>query len=239
VFRVEASSRFIQQVTINPAEDSALTFKSVCRWKALPEAGGHASKCGVTRRKTFGRMCLVAQSAEIEPVMLSHERNLSRDRARAGKGARSAIVTSVRTSITAIFPLLVACTAPGKPNPEYPRSEAVCQYVGLDSVETQQRADMDSLSFVATYRFRDSHTPATETPVGVKFQVNRSRVDELRSHLASQPEVVCAPDHDAHYQVRVKPLPEPGSSVPAPPPSESNAPLPGPGQPPPSGPIIR
>jgi len=139
------------------------------------------------------------------------------------------------------LPLLVACAEPGKPNPEYPRSEAVCQYVGLDSVESQQRADMDSLSFVATYRFRDSHTPATETPVGVKFQVNRSRVDELRSHLASQPEVVCAPDHDAHYQVRVKPLPEPGSSIPGPAPTapESNAPLPGPGQPPPSGPIIR
>jgi len=222
-----------------------LTFKSVCRWKALPEAGGHASKCGVTRRKTFGRTCLGALSAEIEPVMLSHERNLSRDRARAGKGAHPAFVTTVRTSISAcsgwiaVIPLLVACAASGKPNPEYPRSEAVCQYVGLDSVETQQRADMDSLSFVATYRFRDSHSPATETPVGVKFQVNRSRVDELRSHLASQPEVVCAPDHDAHYHVRVKPLPEPGSSIPAPPPSESNAPLPGPGQPPPSGPIIR
>jgi hypothetical protein len=236
VFRVEASSRFIQQVTINAAKDSALTFKSVCRWKALPEACGHASKCGATRRKTFGRMCVCAQSAEIEPLMLSHERNLGRDRARAGKGVRSAIVTTVRTA--AFFSLVVACAEPGKPNPEYPRSEAVCQYVGLESVESQQRADLDSLSFVATYRFRDSHTPATETPVGVKFQVNRSRVDELRSHLASQPEVVCAPDHDAHYQVRVKPLPEPASSIPGPPPPESNAPLPAPGQPP-SGPIIR
>jgi hypothetical protein len=160
--------------------------------------------------------------------MLSHERTFGRDRARAG-----VIVTAVCTAWPAVFSLVFACAEPGKPNPQYPRSEAICQYVGLESVESQQRSDMDSLSFVATYRFREPHTPATESPLGVKFQVNRSRVAELRSHLESQPEVVCAPDHDAHYHVRVKPLPEPPTTIaePAPTPPESNAPLPGPAQP--------
>jgi hypothetical protein len=103
---------------------------------------------------------------------------------------------------------MTAC-AEATPRTEYPRNEAVCQYVGLDSVETPQRSDIDSVSFVAQYRFREPHEPKTESPVGVKFQVNRSRVAELRSHLESQPEVVCAPDNDLHYQVRVKPLPDP------------------------------
>ena len=160
----------------------------------------------------------------------SHEKNLVRDIPWArGQGARAAIVTTVCT-------LLCACAAPGGPATQYPRSEAVCQYVGLESIETPQRSDMDSLSFVATYRFRDQHTPASETPVGVKFQVNRSRVAELRSHLESQPEVVCTPDHDSHYHVRVKPLPEPGSAIPEPPPLGVEAPTPGPGSPP-SGPM--
>jgi hypothetical protein len=83
----------------------------------------------------------------------------------------------------------------------------------LESVETPQQgnrlSDTDSAAFVAVYRFRDSHTPKTESPMSVKFQVNRSRVAELRSHLESQPEVVCAPDNDLHYQVRLKPLPDP------------------------------
>lgn len=185
-------------------------------------------------------MCDGAQPAEIEPVMLSHETKLGRDGAQAGgQRARSRIVTSVRMSWPAAFSLIFACAEPRKPNPEYPRSEAMCQYIGLESLESQQRSDMDSLSFVATYRFRDPHAPAAERPVGVKFQVNRSRVQELRSHLESQPEVVCAPDHDAHYHVRVKPLPEPGGTTPEPQPTESNAPLPGPAQPPPSGPLIR
>jgi len=174
--------------------------------------------------------------------MPSHEKNWSPVRAKArGQSVRSRSVTTVRTSWPAVFSLFIACAEPGKPNPEYPRSEAMCQYVGLESVESQQRSDMDSLSFVATYRFREPHTPAMESPMGVKFQVNRSRVQELRSHLESQPEVVCAPDHDAHYHVRVKPLPEPtgtgtlqGTTT-----TESNAPLPGPAQPPPSGPLIR
>lgn len=180
--------------------------------------------------------------------MLSHETTLGPDKGRIG---RSRVVTTVCTSWPAVFSLFFACAEPAKPNPQYPRSEAICQYVGLESVESQQRSDMDSLSFVATYRFREPHVPASERPLGVKFQVNRSRVGELRSHLESQPEVVCAPDHDSHYHVRVKPLPEPiksplepapsESNAPSPEPTqgESNAPLPGPAQPPASGPLIR
>lgn len=154
--------------------------------------------------------------------MPSHETTIGRDRARA----RTRIVT---TLWPALLPLLSACATAGSPKTEYPRSESVCQYVGLESIETPQRSDMDSVSFVATYRFREPHTPVSDSPVGVKFQVNRTRVAELRSHLESQPEVVCTPDHDAHYQVRVKPLPETGSAIPEPPPPGTGAPLPGPG----------
>ena len=60
------------------------------------------------------------------------------------------------------------------------------------------------------------HEPAPEQPVKLKFQVNRSRVAELQNHLESQPEVVCSPDNDRHYNPRVKPLPEPKSVLEAP-----------------------
>jgi hypothetical protein len=144
-------------------------------------------------------VCATSQAEESELVLLSHPKFL------VGRGAVAAIAWAV-----------AACAAPASPAPEYPHSEAICQYVGLESTETPQRVDTDSVSFLAVYRFREPHTSSSETPLGVKFQVNRSRVQELRSHLESQPEVVCAPEADLHYHVRVKPLPEPTGPEPAP-----------------------
>lgn len=132
------------------------------------------------------------------------------------------MLLSHRTFIGAVAALasaIAACAAPASPAPEYPHSEAICQYVGLESTETPQRVDTDSVSFLAVYRFREPHTESSEAPLSVKFQVNRSRVRELQSHLESQPEVVCTPDTDLHYHVRVKPLPEPIGTEPAPAPA--------------------
>jgi hypothetical protein len=100
-----------------------------------------------------------------------------------------------------------ACAGPQTRSPEYPRNETICQYVGLEAEEAPQQMDTDATSFVAVYRFREASVPAPKQPLTVKFRVNRSRVNELRSHLASQPEVICSPDADLHYQVKVKPLP--------------------------------
>lgn len=121
--------------------------------------------------------------------------------------------------VAVLMSAAAGCAAPAAPAPEYPHSEAICQYVGLESTETPQRVDTDSVSFLAVYRFREPHTQSSEPPLSVKFQVNRSRVQELRSHLESQPEVVCTPEADLHYHVRVKPLPEPTGTEPAAPPS--------------------
>ena len=101
---------------------------------------------------------------------------------------------------------VAGCAAsPAKPD-RYPASETLCRYVGLESAETPQYSDRDSISLLAVYRFREPNLPAPKEPLTVKFQVNRSRVNELRSHLEAQPEVICTPDRDAHYQVRVKPF---------------------------------
>jgi len=92
----------------------------------------------------------------------------------------------------------------------------LCQYVGLESAETPQYSDRDNISLLAVYRFRESRVPAPKEPLTVKFQVNRSRLNELRSHLEAQPEVICTPDRDAHYHVQVKPFevtPEPEGPV--------------------------
>lgn len=144
--------------------------------------------------------------------MLSHQ-----------KFSRSRAVDFARFAAPALTLAAAACAAPQSPAPEYPHSEAICQYVGLESTETPQRVDTDSVSFMAVYRFREPHTTTTEGPLSVKFQVNRSRVQELRSHLESQPEVVCTPDNDLHYHVKVKPLPEPPSTEPKPEPAKDPA----------------
>jgi len=122
--------------------------------------------------------------------------------------------------------LLAACAQPQRPAPDYPRSEALCQYVGLEAVETPRHVDTDSISFVAVYRFSEPNLPAPKEPLTVKFQVNRTRVNELRSHLESQPQVICTPDRDLHYQVRVKPLPEPEGGASPPPIETESAPAP-------------
>jgi hypothetical protein len=66
--------------------------------------------------------------------------------------------------------------------------------------------DEDTVSMLAVYRFNEPNTPPTDEPLAVKFQVDRSRVDELREHLERQPEVLCSPDANAHRTPRVTPF---------------------------------
>ena len=123
--------------------------------------------------------------------------------------------------------LVSACAAaPAKPD-KYPASEALCQYVGLESAETPQYSDRDNISLLAVYRFREPGVPAPKEPLTVKFQVNRSRVNELRSHLEAQPEVICTPENDTHYHVHVKPFevtPEPEPPLQITPPTAPSVP---------------
>jgi hypothetical protein len=224
-----------------------MSFKRGCRRKALLGASRRASKTRNKQRKNlmhdvrgaWRRHNTQHDAAEMKvrstqhkypvseaPSVMSHVARLSRSLWRSwsfhGRPTTSARSVPPRWQlwagpmIAAIAPL-AACAAASGPRAEYPHSEAICQYVGLESVETPQQTDTDSSSFVAVYRFREPHDPAPEQPVKLKFQVNRSRVAELQTHLESQPEVVCSPDNDRHWNPRVKPLPEPPSLEPMPP----------------------
>jgi hypothetical protein len=91
--------------------------------------------------------------------------------------------------------------------PNYPRSQQVlCHYVGLEASTRPTEADEDTIAMLAVYRFNEPNTPPTDEPLTVKFQVDRSRVDELREHLERQPEVLCSPDANSHPTPRVKPF---------------------------------
>jgi len=140
---------------------------------------------------------------------------------------------ALRAWLVGCAAVVAACAeAPAKPD-RYPVSETLCQYVGLESIETPQhtpQSDRDSLSLLAVYRFREANVPAPKEPLTVKFQVNRARVSELRSHLEAQPEVICTPDRDAHYHVRVKPFAQPQPDPQAgetPMPTQAELPAPG------------
>lgn len=205
-----------------------MSFERVCRRMALLRGCWRASNTLNTQHKNLLHDVLrhAAETNRVRPtqhkypfyempVVRSHVARLSRWVWRSWSlverslsSARVSPYTCGRAVAIAIVPI-AACAAPAGPRAEYPRSETICQYVGLESVETPQQVNTDSTSFVAVYRFREPHEPAPEQPVKLKFQVNRSRVAELQTHLESQPEVVCSPDNDRHYNPRVKPLPEP------------------------------
>lgn len=91
--------------------------------------------------------------------------------------------------------------------PDYPRSqEVLCHYVGLEASTRPTGQDEDTVAMLAVYRFSEPNTPPPDEPLTLKFQVDRSRVDELREHLERQPEVICSPDANAHHTPRVKPF---------------------------------
>jgi hypothetical protein len=138
---------------------------------------------------------------------------------KATLGAASKSTIHHRNVITVVgwavgLACVAACARSDVATPKYPSSDNVmCRYVRLESIETPRHADQDSVALVAVYRFSESKLPPPKLPLILGFQVNRSRVDELRSHLESHPEVICSPDRGAHYQVQVAPLqPLPGGA---------------------------
>lgn len=105
--------------------------------------------------------------------------------------------------------LLAGCAETAqRPSQSPVAQDVMCDYVGLEAVEneSQEKDERDDLSLLATYRFSEANVPPPKDPLTVKFQVERARVNELRGHLEAQPQVICNPDNNAHYQVRVKPF---------------------------------
>jgi hypothetical protein len=78
-----------------------------------------------------------------------------------------------------------------------PRAEAPthyegrCHYLGIEEVAGPTDQNSDSVSLVATYQFGEQ---AQAQRFGLKFQVARSRIGDLRAHLQAHADVICSPD---------------------------------------------
>lgn len=81
-----------------------------------------------------------------------------------------------------------------------------CRYVGLEDVSSPNDQNADSVSLLATYRFREGDEAPPKAPLSLKFQVARSRVTELTQYLASKPEVICQPEADSNYAAHIEPF---------------------------------
>jgi len=92
--------------------------------------------------------------------------------------------------------------------PKYPRGalDQTCKFVGLEAVEGPTDQNADSVSLRAVYRFAEPNVAPAKKPLSLKFQVERSRVDELRRYLDARPEVICSPEGTANYAARVAPF---------------------------------
>jgi hypothetical protein len=115
----------------------------------------------------------------------------------------------LRNALGLGFMIVTGCSAARTTQvpPEYPRSEQVlCHYVGLQASTRPTEQNQDMVSMLAVYRFSEPSMPPPDEPLTLTFQVDRSRVDELREHLERQPDVICSPDANARHQPRVKPF---------------------------------
>jgi hypothetical protein len=99
--------------------------------------------------------------------------------------------------------------APGATAAEVPPGahDLTCEYVGLESVQGASDANSDSVTLLAVFRFSESQLPPPKAPLSLKFQVERSRVNELRDGLSARPEVICRPHGQDAYAADVTPLP--------------------------------
>jgi len=115
---------------------------------------------------------------------------------------------SIRAAALGVLLVAAACASgEAERPPAYPRTgDSMCSFVGLDADYAPAHDNFDATSLVAVYRLREPHEPAPKQPIELKFVVQRSRVDELRGRLEAQPDVICRPDHDAHYHVEVSGL---------------------------------
>jgi hypothetical protein len=76
------------------------------------------------------------------------------------------------------------------------RYQGTCELAGIESVPAPLGQEDDSVVLVARYRPGDA-AAGGEAPWAMKFQINRARVNDLRSHLESHATVVCSPDRQA------------------------------------------
>jgi hypothetical protein len=84
--------------------------------------------------------------------------------------------------------------------------DVTCKYVGLEDVSGPNDQNADSVTLMAAYRFGEPAPKKTKEPLSLRFQVQRSRVKELRDHLATRPEVICSPEGATNYAARVDPF---------------------------------
>jgi hypothetical protein len=113
--------------------------------------------------------------------------------------------------VAAVVVMLSGCAAGATTRagvPEDPRGarNLTCRYVGLEDVSSPSDQNADSVSLLATYRFREPDAAPPKAPLSLKFQVDRSRVTELTQYLASKPEVICQPEADSNYAAHVEPF---------------------------------
>lgn len=124
-------------------------------------------------------------------------------------------VSKVHPWIAAIALLaLAACSAPGQPRAEHATREGgsptypgvPCHFVGLEAEQGSSDQNSDAVTLFAVYRFSERDVPPPKQPLSLVFRVSRSRVGELRDHLAATPEVICVPDSDRRYRAEVAPF---------------------------------
>ena len=108
--------------------------------------------------------------------------------------------------VAALGACATAATPPRTSKPAPVLLDRTCKFVGLESVEGPSDQNADSVSLLAVYRFGGPDAGRTERPLSLKFQVDRSRVNELQHHLESRPEVVCSPEANGRYTARVEPF---------------------------------
>lgn len=82
-----------------------------------------------------------------------------------------------------------------------------CEYVGVDSVQGVSDVNSDKVSLIAVFRFSESDVPPPKQPLALKFQVERSRVNELRDELSARPQTICRPHGQDAYAADLTPLP--------------------------------
>jgi hypothetical protein len=105
--------------------------------------------------------------------------------------------------IPSLFIALAGCGAQAaESTPRYPsNAQPLCSYLGLESSNAPAGDTLDSVMLVAAYRLNAPGAPPAREPIELKFQVQRSRISELRGRLEAHPEVICRPDRDARYRV--------------------------------------
>jgi hypothetical protein len=125
-----------------------------------------------------------------------------RERSKRSRFAWMAVATLAVHGCTAHVPPDHARTT-GAPTGTH---DLTCEFVGLESVQGSNDENSDAVTLLAVYRFSSDRTESRGAPLSLKFELTRSRVDELRAHLTSPRQVVCSPDEQSNYSARVEPF---------------------------------